>query len=572
MRRWVREAGDAFVCNARSRRLRRAQLSFGAAWSAEWAFTVGLSIVAFRDGGAAAVGLVALLRLVPSAVTGPFVGALADRLARDRLIAWIGIVRAVSIAGAAGVLMSGGAVLVVYGLAVIATIAVTPLRAAHSALLPSLCQSPEELTGAMVTRGMLDSLSVLLGPLAAAGLLAVGGAQAVFMAVAALSLWSAILVRALDYEAPPKLAGDAGGSGVIAEIRDGLRAITGSGDVALMAALFWAQTFTRGCLMVFSVVVAIDLLHLGESGVGLLNGAVGAGAVLGSLGSALLVGSRRLGGWLALSIALWGLPFVLIAVFPSEAPVLALLGLVGVANAVLDVAFFSIIGRLVSDDLLGRVFGVIESGVALSVGIGALVTPLAIELVGLHGALVLLGAVCPTFAVLALTRLHSLDRTLEARGVAIDVLRRAPMLRALPAVTIEHLARHVEQVRIEPGAAICVQGEHGDRFYVIESGEAEVLQDGVPLRTLGAGDFFGEIALIRDVPRTATVRACTTLDAWALTRARFLPAITGFGTSARLTDAIIDDRLTPLAARPSTPGERPASAGEQSGRGALAVG
>ena len=171
----------------------------------------------------------------------------------------------------------------------------------------------------MVTRGMLDSLSVLLGPLAAAGLLAVGGAQAVFMAVAALSLWSAILVRALDYEAPPKLAVDAGGSGVIAEIGDGVRAIAGSRDVALMAALFWAQTFTRGCLMVFSVVVAIDLLHLGESGVGVLNGAVGAGAVLGSLGSALLVGSRRLGGWLALSIALWGLPFVLIAVFPSEA-------------------------------------------------------------------------------------------------------------------------------------------------------------------------------------------------------------------------------------------------------------
>jgi CRP-like cAMP-binding protein len=155
--------------------------------------------------------------------------------------------------------------------------------------------------------------------------------------------------------------------------------------------------------------------------------------------------------------------------------------------------------------------------------------------------------------------------------VAIDVLRRAPMLRALPAVTIEHLARHVEQVSIEPGAAVCVQGEHGDRFYVIESGEAEVLQDGVLLRTLSAGDFFGEIALIRDAPRTATVLARTTINAWALTRARFLPAITGFGTSARLTDAIIDDRLTTFAAPANNTPARPASAGEQSGRGVLAV-
>jgi MFS family permease len=543
MRRWLREARDAFACNARSRRLRHAQLSFGAAWSAEWAFTVGLSIVAFRDGGATAVGLVAMLRLAPSAVTGPFVGALADRFARDRIIAWIGLVRGVSIAVAAGVVASGGPVLLVYGLAVIATIAVTPLRAAHSALMPSLCQTPDELTGAMVARGLLDSLSVLLGPLAAIAMLALGGPAAVFAAVAVLSLWSALLILALDYEAPPKLAFDAGRASVIEQISEGLRAITGSKDVALIASMVCAQTFTRGCLTVFSVVISIDLLRLGDAGVGILNGAVGAGAVLGSLGTVLLVGSRRLGGWLAVSVALWGLPFVLIGVFPSEAPALALLGLVGVANAILDVTFFTIIGRLVRDELLGRVFGVLESGMALSVGIGALVTPAMIELVGLRGALAVLGAVCPTLAIAAAARLHGLDRTLEVRAAQIDVLRRAPMLRALPAVTIEHLARHVEPVTFEPGVAICLQGDSGDRFYVIESGEAEVFRDGVLLSRLGAGNFFGEIALIRDVPRTATVIARTTIKTSSLTRAAFLPAVTGFGTSSRLTDAIVDDRL-----------------------------
>ena len=161
-----------------------------------------------------------------------------------------------------------------------------------------------------------------------------------------------------------------------------------------MASLFWAQTFTRGCLMVFSVVVAVDLLSLGESGVGLLNGAVGAGAVVGSLGAALLVGSRRLGAWLVLAVALWGIPFILIGAFPSQAAALALLGLVGVANAIEDVAFFTLFGRTVPDELLGRVFGVVESGVAISVGLGALVTPLIIDLIGLRPALAVLGAVC----------------------------------------------------------------------------------------------------------------------------------------------------------------------------------
>jgi MFS family permease len=546
----LRESFEAFAGDARNLNLRRAQLSFGAAWAAEWAFTVGLSIVAFRDGGAGAVGLVAMLRLAPSAVTGPFVGALADRYPRDRIIAGIGIVRAMAVGVSALVVASGGAIEVVYGLAVIATIAVTPLRAAHSALLPSLCQTPDELTGSMVTRGLLDSLSVLLGPLAAAGLLVIGGPEAVFAGVAALSLWSALLALALDYEAPPRLGASAGAAGVRAQIAQGLEAIAGSRDIALMSSLFWAQTFTRGCLMVFSVVIAVDLLSLGESGVGLLNGAVGAGAVLGSLGAALLVGSRRLGAWLAVAVALWGLPFVLIGAFPSEAAALALLGLVGVANAVEDVAFFALVGRIIPDELLGRVFGVIESGVAISVGLGALVTPLVIDLVGLHGGLAVLGAVCPTLAVLGLARLQALDATLEVRSREIGVLRSAPMLRALPAVTIEQLARHVEHVTIEPGEPVCVQGEPGETFYVIETGEAEVFGDGMLVRTLGPGDSFGEIALIRDSPRTATVVARTTIDASSLARAHFLPVVSGYGASAQAAGAVVGDRLAAFHGTP----------------------
>jgi MFS family permease len=539
----IREAGQAFASNARDPQLLRAQLSFGAGWAAEWAFTVGLSIVAFRDGGAAAVGLVALLRLAPSAVAGPFAATLADRFRRDLIIAWIGAVRTASVGLAALLLALGSSTLPVYALAVIATVAVTPFRAAHSALLPSLCRTPDELTSAMVTRGMLDSLSVLLGPFLAALLLAVGSPAAVFAAVSAASLLSAMLIFRLSYETAPRPASGPIGLGLRANAVVGMRTIAGSKDVALLCGLGAAQAFTRGCLTVFSVVVAIELVKLGASGVGVLNGAVGVGAVLGSLAASLLVGSRRLASWFPLGIASWGMPFALIGAFPSKGSALALLGCVGAANAVVDVSFFSLVGRLVDDALLARVFGVLESAFAIAVGLGAVVTPAVISALGIRGALAVMGSICPVLAVLALARLRMLDRTLEVRTREIELLREVPMLRTLPVVTIEQLARGLRHSRVPEGGCVCVQGGPADSFYVIESGEAEVLGDGKFIRMLGPGDYFGEIALLRDVARTATVRARTVLLVSELRRELFLPVVSGYAPSFREADVAIRSRL-----------------------------
>lgn len=541
--RRIQEAGTAFAENVRSRDLRRAQLSFGSAWASEWAFTIGLSIVAFRDGGATAVGLVALLRLAPSAVAGPFAATLADRFRRDRIIAWIGLVRTATIGLAAALLMLDVPPVPVYALAVVATVAGTPFRAAHSALLPSLCGTAEELTSANVVRGMLDSLGLLIGPLVAALLLAVGGPESVFAVAAAGSLWSAILITGLRYQAAPRAAAPPPRPELVKETVDGLRAIASASEVALLIGLGVAQTFMRGCLTVFSVVVAIELLGTGDAGVGVLSAAVGAGAVLGSLGASLLVGSRRFGAWFGLSVALWGAPFALIGVFPSEAGALGLLACVGVGNALLDVAFFSLMGRLVADDVLARVYGVLESLIAVAVGLGAVLTPVAIDALGVKGALIALGSICPALATLAWPRLRRLDHTMEVRAREIELLRNVPMLRALPVVTIEQLARQVRHASVEPGEALCEQGSAGDAFYVIEEGEADVIGDGTRLRTLGAGDFFGEIALLRDVPRTATVRARTAVRVSRLTRELFVPIVTGYGASASEAETAIEGRL-----------------------------
>ena len=180
------------------------QLSFGASWTAEWAFTVALGIVAFRDGGAGAVGLVAFVRIAPSALFVPLGSALADRFRRDRVLAWACLLRALATAGAAVALAVGAPLTVVYALAVVATAAFAIYRPVHSALLPALCSTPLELTSANVVRGLIDSLSTFIGPLVAALLLGVSTPAAVVGVAAALSLWSGVLLLGLSYEAPPR--------------------------------------------------------------------------------------------------------------------------------------------------------------------------------------------------------------------------------------------------------------------------------------------------------------------------------------------------------------------------------
>jgi Cyclic nucleotide-binding domain len=198
--------------------------------------------------------------------------------------------------------------------------------------------------------------------------------------------------------------------------------------------------------------------------------------------------------------------------------------------------------------LLGRVFGVLETAFTVAVGVGSAVTPAMIAILGTRGALVAIGIVCPAFAALGWARMWTLDRTLAVRSREIALLRAVPMLRVLPSVTIEQLARSVRTADVPAGESLCIQGETGDTFYVIESGDADVLSSGRVIRTLGPGDHFGEIALLRDVPRTATVRARTEIRTSSLSRDVFIPLISGYGASSRAAEAEIGERLAELNA------------------------
>jgi MFS family permease len=545
MRNRLAESARAFSATARNPSLRRAQLAFGAAWTAEWAFTVALGVVAFEDGGAAAVGLVAFVRMAPSALLAPLGTALADRLPRDRVLLWSCLIRATATAAAAAALAAGDSNVAVYVLAVIATAAFAIFRPVHTALLPGLCTTPLELTSANVVRGLIDSLSTLLGPAVAALVLDLGSPAAVFGITGALSLVSGGLLLMLRYEPPPR--------GPVPPLRrialetvEGFRVLAGHRDAGLLSGLALAQTLTRGFLNVFLVVVAIELLGMGAPGVGVLTAAVGAGAVAGSLGASMFVSGRRLAVVQGVGVALWGLPLTLSGALPYEPAVLALMCVIGVGNALVDIGLFTLVPRLVPEELHARVLGVLESLIALSVSLGSLVTPVAIDLLGIRGALAVLGLVAPVLVGLGWRRLNAIDRSISHRDEEIGVLNRVGMFRPLPMPAIDSLALAVDHAQVRAGEEVFHQGDRGDRFYVIDVGEAEVIDHGRLIGTMGPGDGFGEIALLHDTLRTATVRARTPLRLYALRRCDFLAAINGYESSAREADRLVHDRLAGL--------------------------
>jgi MFS family permease len=540
-------AAAAFASNAVNGNLRRAQLSFLAAWTAEWAFTVALGIVAYRDGGATTVGLVGLLRMVPSAIVAPLATPFADRGRRERVLILVSTLRGIALGAAGMVVAFDGPLVIVYLLAALSSVAATLYLPAHSALLPSLCRTGRELASANVVRGLLDSVGTLAGPLLAAVLLEFTGVAVVFAVASGGSLAAAALLLRLRYEAPPRPAAPRAVH-LIADVAEGIRAMVRNRDLALLNGLAIAQTFTRGALTVFTVVLALDLLRIGEPGVGTLTAAIGAGAVIGSLAASVLVGSRRLARWFGIGIALWGLPIALIPLFPRQATTLALLAAVGFGNALVDVGLFTLMARLAPDEVLARLFGLQESLVSLTVGVGAVVASLLIDLTSVPVAMVAVGALCPILVAVAWRRLVQPDRDIGELDKEIGLLRRVPMFQPLPLPAIEQLARGLEPVHVPAGQAVFRQGDPADRFYVIETGAADVVGDGRLVTSLGPGDGFGEIALLRRVPRTATVRAATDLELEALTCDRFLPVVTGFPPSAREAGAEVDtmlDRFNP---------------------------
>ncbi|MFL6010519.1 MAG: MFS transporter [Gaiellaceae bacterium] len=527
-----------------NRGLRRIQLAWLASIMGTWAYGIAVVVFAYEEGGATAVGVVTMARWLAAAVASPFAALLGDRYDRRWVMVSSDLARSALIGIAALAVYLDAPPLVVYVVASLVSIAATPFRPAQAAIVPGLAETPEQLTAANVTASSIESAGIFAGPALGGLLLVVAGPAAVFAVTAAALLWSAFLVAGI----PAKRAAPAAArepSSITDELLAGFRTIARERRTRVLVGLFSAQTFVDGMLSVLIVVIALKLLDTGQAGVGFLNSAVGVGGLLGALAAAALVGRGKLAADFGVGIFIWGLPIALVAVWPNQVSVLVLLGIVGIGNTLVDVSGMTLLQRAAPEDVLARVFGVLESMLLITPALGAVVAPLLLNWLGTRGALVVAGALLPLLVVPAWPALKAIDRAAAIPVELLKLLRGNPIFAPLPESTLEQLADSLEQVRVPAGHQVVRQGETGDRFYLVQEGTLEVSIDGRPAQQLGPGESFGEIALLRDVPRTATVTASTDAVLQALERSPFISAVTGFGPSLSAAEGVIGMRLAP---------------------------
>jgi len=524
--------------------LRRLQLAWAGSILGDWAYLVALGVYAYDQGGASAVGLVGLIRLIPGALIAPFSASFVDRFRRVAVMVVADVVRFALMAAAALVIAADGPAPIVYGLVALTSATGTVFRPAQAALLPALVTSPGELTAANVASSTLESVGTFLGPALGGLLLAVSSPSVVFAANAVTFLWSALLVLGLRDRDPPRERAEpqGGGADPSSGVMAGIKTIVREPNLRTLVGLYGAQTLVAGALNVLVVVTAFELLDLDDAGVGLLYAAVGVGGLVGGFVALILSARGRLARDFALGLALFGLPLILVGGVPVAFVAVVALGVIGIGNSIVDVNALTIMQRVVPDAVLGRALGALQGLLRATLGIGALVAPVLIALVGAERALVVTGAVLPVLALLTRPRLRAIDREASAPE-ATELLRRVPLLAPLPESLLERLAREATPVHVPAGAPIVREGEIGDRFYVIRSGTVSILG-----RTFGPGDGFGEIALLRDVPRTATASAVTDVELVALEREPFVAAVTGHAPSAAAADTVVAARLGALSA------------------------
>jgi len=541
LRRRLGESLRAFAAVFANPDLRRIELAWGGSVIGQWGYEVALAVFAYRAGGAAAVGVVALVRLLPAAVVAPFAALLGDRFWRRRIMVAADFARVCAMGGAGAAVFAGASTVIVYSLAVLTALASTAFGPAQSALLPSLARSPEELTAANATSTTLESVGFFIGPALGGLLLAVTSVGAVFAATAALFLWSALILGRVrtDSRGDPSIEVDSIGREALA----GFRAIAGEGRLRLVVGLYGAQTVVAGIMRVLLVVTALRILDLGPSGVGFLNSANGVGALAGAIVLLGVISTGRLATVFGLGILLWGVPLVLLGLSPSVPLALFCFGVVGVGNVLVDVAGLTLLQRMAPDEVRARVFGVLESVFLATIGIGAILAPLLTSAFGPRGALIAAGGGLCVVVLLFWRRLGTVDAPALVPEEELSLLRGVPIFAPLPQVTLEQVASHLSQVRLAAGDVVFRRGDHGDRFYVVEAGEVIVSPESRPPVTLGRGGYFGEIALLRDVPRTATVTARTEVELHALERDIFIAAVTGHAPSAEAADAVIATHL-----------------------------
>jgi MFS family permease len=506
----------------RNPRLRRVELAFAGFAMAEYGVWTAILVYAYTRGGTTTAGLIAVLQLVPAAVVAPLAAAVTDRRGGAFALALGYALQAVAMGATGALILAGAPPAGVYAAAVVAASAVTLSRPAQASLLASLVEHPDELTAATAVSGWMESASALAGPALAGLLIALDGPGLVFAAFAIAVGVSLLLVSRLQPMEPPAAddADESQDDGVLA----GLRILRREAATRALVLVIAAEHLAIGALDVLVVVLAISALGLGSPAAGYLNAAFGLGATVGGLAAVGLIGARSISRPLVGAAIAWGVAFVVLGVARTAPIAFAVLPVAGLCQAVVDTAGRSLLVRVTPHAVLGRVFGVLEGLAMAALAAGSLLVPILVALGGVRLALLGVAAVLVVAVTVPLATLRAVGRAVP-RPDAIRLLRGHPLFSSLPAPVLEGLARDLQADPVRAGRVVITEGDIGDRFYLIADGSFDVTIAGDHLRTLADGDGFGEIALLRDVLRTATVTARTDGLLYGLERQPFLDAL-----------------------------------------------
>ncbi|HEY0388056.1 MAG TPA: MFS transporter [Gaiellales bacterium] len=530
----------------RNRALRRVELAFAAFNGAEWGVWVAILVYGYGHGGATGSALIALVQLVPSALLAPSLASLADRHRPGRVLLAGYLAQSIAMAAVAAAIAGSAPSLVVFALAPLVNLAVTVPRPAQAALLPALVTTPIELSASNVISSWMENLSVLVAPAVCGVLLGAGGPELAIGAMSALALGAAVLVAPLPGPEPIGAADEGSGTSVMADVRESVAVIAADPAARLLVGLLGAQFVLIGALDLLYVVLAISVLGMGQSGAGYLNAAFGAGGLVGGMVTAALVGRRHLAPLLVCGIAGAGAALATLAAQPSVAAAFVLLPVAGIGRAVFDVAGRTLLQRVARPDMLARVFGLLESLMNAGLAVGSLLVPLLIGASGPRAALAGAGGLLILLIAITGRRLLGVDASADVPVVEIALLRSIALFAALPAPALETLGRALEPLEASAGTVLIHQGEEGDRYFAIADGLLDVTRNGAHVALLGRGEGVGEIALLEDVPRTATVTVRQDARLYALTKEPFVLALTGHPPAVRAARRVVAGRRDEL--------------------------
>jgi predicted MFS family arabinose efflux permease len=551
----------------RARDVRLLIAGLGLSQIGDWLYNVALIVfVLERTGSGAWVAAAGIVRLLPYVAFGAIGGVIADRRPRRATMIASDLIRASVMFTLAVVAAREGSSLVALTLAAVATTFSVAYGPCVNASIPRLVDE-DDLSAVNTLSATVTNLSYALGPAFGGVLLILGSPTAAFVVNGVTFLTSALLTRAIHADLGPdarewveeaRPVTDAGSSR--AALLDGFRALTSSPFVVALVLTQVATNVLYGLETVLYALASTDLLGMNVEGVAFLYAAIGIGGIAAAGLAHRLSDRSEAGLVLAAASVLCGVPMAMIAIVAMPGAALAVLTIEGAAMIVVDVMVATSLQRLLGADVLGRAFGMLDSLIVAGMLLGSFLAPILVATMGLSAALLIGGAMMAIAGIGVLTQARAIDASIAAYAgplrERVAMLRRLAIFRGASRSTLEHVAEVLSQDDADTGTLVIRQGDVPDDLFVVVEGSLRVTvaTPGEPDRTvneLGPGDYFGEVGLLRRIPRTATVQAVTPCRLYRVPGQEFLDIVSQGAVRSRTLTRTTQSRLASV----SDPGE-----------------